>query len=107
MMLADAVEAAVRSMPKPTPGRVEGLVRKIIKERLADGQLDESNVTLRDLDLIADAFVKVLTGMFHHRVEYPDGALNLKEKPGEQRLGQTADEEGLKASGSADGEQTT
>ena len=80
VMLADSVEAAVRSMPKPTPGRIEGLVRKIIKERLADGQLDESNITLRDLDLIADAFVKVLTGMYHHRVEYPDGALKERAK---------------------------
>lgn len=73
VMLADAVEAAVRSMQRPTPGRVEGLVRKIIKERLNTGQLDESNLTLRDLDFIADAFVRVLTGMFHHRVEYPEG----------------------------------
>lgn len=75
VMLADSVEAAVRSLQKSTPGRVEGLVRKIIKERLSDGQLDESNITLRDLDQIADAFVRVLTGMFHHRVEYPEGVL--------------------------------
>ncbi len=85
VMLADSVEAAVRSMPKPTPGRIEGLVRKIIKERLADGQLDESNITLRDLDLIADAFVKVLTGMYHHRVEYPDGALKERAKDKEAK----------------------
>lgn len=75
VMLADSVEAAVRSMQKATPGRIEGLVRKIIKERLSDGQLDESNLTLRELDRIADAFVRVLTGMFHHRVEYPESVL--------------------------------
>lgn len=79
VMLADAVEAAVRSMQKPTPGKIEGLVRKIIKERLNDGQLDESNITLRDLDSIADAFVRVLTGMFHHRVEYPESVLKEVE----------------------------
>lgn len=72
VMLADAVEAAVRSLGRPTPGRIEGLVRRLIKERLESGQLDESNLTLRDLDRIADAFVRVLTGIFHKRVEYPD-----------------------------------
>lgn len=72
VMLADGVEAAVRSLSRPTPGRIEGLVRRLIKERLESGQLDESNLTLRDLDKIADAFVRVLTGIFHKRVEYPE-----------------------------------
>lgn len=75
VMLADSVEAAVRSLSKPTPGRIEGLVRKIIKTRLTDGQLDESNLTLKDLDKIAQAFVQVLGGIFHTRVEYPESAL--------------------------------
>ncbi len=73
VMLADSVEAAVRSLERPTPGRVEGLVRQIIKERLHDGQLDESAVTLKDLDGIADAFVQVLTGLYHRRIAYPQG----------------------------------
>nr|MBO2472081.1 metal-dependent phosphohydrolase [Bacillota bacterium] len=72
VMLADAVEAAVRSLARPTPGRIEGLVRRLIRERLESGQLDESDLTLRDLDKIADAFVRVLTGIFHQRIEYPD-----------------------------------
>ncbi len=72
VMLADAVEAAVRALPRPTPGRIEGLVRKIIKSRLNDGQLDESDLTLRDLDKVADAFVQVLSGIYHNRIEYPD-----------------------------------
>src|SRR5690606_2947244 len=72
VMLADAVEAAVRSLARPTPGRIEGLVRRLIRERLESGQLDESDLTLRDLDKIADAFVRVLTGIFHRRIEYPD-----------------------------------
>ena len=74
VMLADSVEAAVRSLSRPTPGRIEGLVRKIIKEKLAEGELDESDLTLKDLDRIADAFVRVLTGIFHKRVEYPEFA---------------------------------
>ncbi|MFY9203480.1 MAG: HDIG domain-containing metalloprotein, partial [Limnochordia bacterium] len=70
--LADAVEAAVRSLSKPTPGKIEGLVRKIIRERLDDGQLDESDLTFQDLNKIADAFSKVLIGIFHGRIEYPE-----------------------------------
>ncbi len=81
VMLADPVEAAVKGLQKPTPGRVEGLVRKLLKDRLVDGQLDECNLTLKDLDRIADAFVRVLSGMFHTRVEYPDNlARELENK---------------------------
>lgn len=72
VMLADTVEAAVRSLPEPTPGKVEGLIRKLIKEKVEDGQLDECHLTLKDLDLIATAFKDVLCGIFHERVEYPD-----------------------------------
>ncbi len=74
--LADSVEAAVRSLQKPTPGRIEGLVRKLIKDKLNDGQLDQSDLTLQDLDRIAMAFVMVLSGIFHSRVEYPDMPTN-------------------------------
>ena len=70
--LADNVEAAVRSMKQPTPGRVEGFVRKIIKDKLNDGQLDQCDLTFQDLDRIAIAFVRVLSGIFHSRVEYPE-----------------------------------
>lgn len=70
--LADAVEAAVRSLSKPTPGKIEGLVRKIIKDRLNSGQLDESDLTFQDMDRIANSFAKVIMGMFHTRVDYPD-----------------------------------
>lgn len=72
VMLADAVEAAVRALGQPAPGQVEGLVRRIIKEKLYDGQLDESALTFRDLEMIAVAFTKVLSGIFHSRLEYPE-----------------------------------
>ncbi|MEG6520779.1 HD family phosphohydrolase [Desulfotomaculum sp. 1211_IL3151] len=72
VMLADNIEAAVRSLQNPTAGRVEGLVRKIIKDRLLDGQLDECNLTFKDLDAIANTFLRVLSGIFHNRIEYPD-----------------------------------
>ena len=72
VMLADAIEAAVRSLQNRTSGRVEGIVRKIIKDKLMDGQLDECDLTLKDLDIIAGAFIRVLSGIFHNRIEYPD-----------------------------------
>lgn len=72
VMLADSIEAAVRSMPDKSEGKIEGLIRKIIKDKLDDGQLDLCDLTLKDLDLIADAFVKVLNGCFHGRIEYPE-----------------------------------
>lgn len=72
LMLADGVEATVRSLSRPTPGRIEGVVRKQIKARLESGQLDESELTMKDLDKIANAFVKVLNGVYHTRVEYPE-----------------------------------
>lgn len=72
VMLADSVEAAVRSLSQPTPGRIDGLVRKIIKDRLNDGQLDECDITLRELDQVGTAFVQILSGVFHKRIEYPD-----------------------------------
>lgn len=72
VMLADSVEAAVRSLQNPTQGRVEGLVRRIIKDKLNDGQLEECDLTFKDLNVIACAFVRVLSGIFHNRLEYPD-----------------------------------
>jgi len=80
VMLADVVEAAVRSLTNPTPGRVEGLVRKVIKDKFLDGQLDECDLTFKDLDSIAAAFIQVLSGIFHHRVEYPDLTRQLAER---------------------------
>jgi hypothetical protein len=72
VMLADAVEATVRSLTRPTPDRVDEVVRRLIREKLEDGQLDECALTFRDLDKIAAAFVRIQTGMLHPRLEYPD-----------------------------------
>lgn len=71
VMLADSVEAAIRSLSKPTAGRIEGLVREIIKDRLNDDQLNACDLTLKDLDNIAAIFSKILAGIFHSRIEYP------------------------------------
>lgn len=81
VMLADSVEAAARAMPEPSKGKIEGLVRQIIKDKLNDGQLDECGLTLKDLNAIANAFVRVLLGIFHERIEYPK--LDLAELKGD------------------------
>ena len=72
VMLADGVEAAVRSLSKPTPARIESVVRKIINDRLLDHQLDRCDLTLKELDIVSETFTKVLAGMFHTRIEYPE-----------------------------------
>lgn len=82
IMLADACEAAVRSIGKPNVNRIEATVRKIIRERLHDGQLDECNLTLKDLTVIGDVFIRVLSSMFHTRIEYPDTLKDLERRKG-------------------------
>lgn len=72
VMLADAVEAAVRSLSDPSLQKIEDTVRGIISDRLNDGQLDESPLTLRDIEVITQSFIKVLNGIFHPRIEYPE-----------------------------------
>ena len=71
LMLADAVQAATSALADPTPARIRGAVQKIINGIFVDGQLDECDLTLRSLHLISNSFVRILTGIFHHRIEYP------------------------------------
>lgn len=75
--ICDGVEAAVRSMAKPNPNKIQALVRKIINERLEDGQFDESDLTLKELDTVAKTICETLQGIFHSRIEYPE---ELKKK---------------------------
>ena len=85
IMLADAVEAGVRSLTDATPGKIEGMVRRIIKDKLNDGQLEECNLTFRDLAIIAESFSKVLNGIYHARIEYPDNLAEQMAAKGVQR----------------------
>ncbi len=72
VMLADAVEAASRTLDDPTPARISGLVDKIIKNIFIDAQLDECEITLKDLSEIKKKFEYILTGIFHRRISYPE-----------------------------------
>lgn len=71
IMLADSVEAAVRSINDPTKGKIEEMVNNIIKDKLHSGQLDNCDLTLKDLEKIRKCFLKALYGIYHQRVEYP------------------------------------
>jgi cyclic-di-AMP phosphodiesterase PgpH len=77
VMLADVVEAASKTLVDPTPARIQGMVQKIINKIFSDGQLDECELTLKDLHEIAKSFNKTLSGIFHHRIEYPEPAARL------------------------------
>ncbi len=75
-MIADEVEAASKTLSNPTVSHLEDFVREITNRIFLDGQLDECELTLRDLNLITDSFVNVLVGIFHHRIEYPETLKN-------------------------------
>jgi putative nucleotidyltransferase with HDIG domain len=72
LMLADGVEATTRSNPDHSPENIEQIVRKIIGDRLAEGQLADCDLTFRDVDLIRDVFLSILRGMYHPRISYAD-----------------------------------
>jgi len=71
VMLADSVEAAVRSIQAPTKEKIENMVDNIIKGRLEENQLSNSELTFKDVKNIRGAFLKVLSGIYHERIEYP------------------------------------
>ncbi len=100
VMLADSVEAASRTLTDPTPSRLKGLVEKIINDKFIDGQLEECNLTLKDLHNIMNSFVRILNGMFHSRVEYPESisTTDAKDKRGpiENTNDQSAEENKIK-----------
>jgi len=81
VMLADSVEAAVRSM-NVSGEKLEAAVKKIIQDKLNDGQLEDSDLTMRDLKLIAQSFTQVLNGIYHSRIEYPENVIEAMKKKG-------------------------
>jgi len=97
IMLADAVEAASRTLVDPTPARIQGMVQKIINNIFIDGQLDECELTLKDMHRIAKSFNGILTGIFHHRIDYPEPAYKERDKDAAKRKnGEDSDREPAK-----------
>ena len=72
VLLADSVEAASKSLTDPSPARIKGLVKNVINNIYMDGQLDECELTFSDLKKVSEIFTKVLIGIFHKRIEYPE-----------------------------------
>jgi len=74
VMLADGVEAATRVLNEPTPPRVREVIEHIIRQRVEQGQLREAPLTLRQLEIVKDEFARILTGVYHTRVDYPSAS---------------------------------
>ncbi len=72
VMIADMVEAASRTLDDPTPARIQGLVQRLVNKIFSDGQLDNCEITLKDLHNIAKRFNQILSGIHHHRIKYPE-----------------------------------
>ena len=85
LMLADAVESATRAMAEPTPSRIDALVRELADKRLADGQFDQCDLTLRELHIIVESISKTVASIYHGRIHYP-GTEKSEKKPEEQLL---------------------
>jgi len=82
VMLADSSEAAVRALRQPSDDRVSATVRTIIEEKLADGQLDDSQLSVSDMERIVETYSQMLTSMYHTRVEYPPAPVNQEGRAG-------------------------
>ena len=81
LLLADSVEAASRSLEKPTPQRIADFVASIIEDKRADGQLDECDMTLWELKTVQETFARTLSGTLHARIAYPGEAKKVKPVP--------------------------
>lgn len=102
LMLADTVEAAVRSMHEPTQQKISELIRKLVRGKMEDGQLDECTLTFRDIGNICSAFETVLQGVFHERIEYPNVDLsrarhNSQKKAEQEQAQREAAQKGTEA----------
>jgi hypothetical protein len=96
LMLADAMEAATRSLAKPTPSRIKEMTKQILDKRMLSGELDESKVSLSDIARIRESFIPLLVGIHHARIVYPNqgersqgersqGERSLAERPAADR----------------------
>jgi putative nucleotidyltransferase with HDIG domain len=86
VMLADAVEAASRTLSEPTPSRIRSLVQRIITSIFLDGQLEECELTLKDLQKIEESFSRILTAIFHQRIDYPSSQASESSKKNDEDL---------------------
>jgi cyclic-di-AMP phosphodiesterase PgpH len=91
LLLADGVEAASRSMSDHSYQKLENLVNRLVDDRLAEGQLNNCALTLKDLKVIKDVFTRILQGMYHGRIKYPgQDEEEAAESAAEEKQGATA-----------------
>jgi len=95
VMLGDVIEASSRTLTNPTPARIRSLVRERIEKVYTDGQLDDCELTLRNLNTIAETFTRILTGIFHHRVDYPES--HLKDASGRKETNENTNRKSAEA----------
>lgn len=92
VMLADTVEAAVRAMGESSTDKIAQTIQRLVRSKMEDGQLDQCNLTFRDLNLICEAFMQVLNGIYHERIEYPTVDIPVRNRLEEQSVGETKQE---------------
>ena len=118
LMLGDGAEASVRSLEEHTPENIRAIVKKIVDSVVADGQLDESTVTMRELTTIRESLINTLINIYHQRISYPgfnppsrtasqtesQTASQVASQTATQTSGQTASQAGGQASGKTIGD---
>jgi hypothetical protein len=90
LMLADAIEAASRTLVDPSRQKLRTVLRAVFDDCLRDDQLDQTDLTLGDLHKVEDAFLRVLTNVYHRRVEYPGFEFNKPKPPREPKAGDSS-----------------
>ena len=80
LMLADGVEASVRSLDDKDEASIRHMVDQIVDARVEDGQLEDAELTLKNITQIKDAFVQQLLGMYHSRIKYPDNVVRIQQR---------------------------
>lgn len=78
--LADSIEAISRTVSEPNPARIEEMIREVVKKRFMEGELDESSLTLKDLEKITQSFIRILNATFHTRINYPKEKKDSEKK---------------------------
>ncbi|MFP4167593.1 MAG: HD family phosphohydrolase [Desulfonatronovibrionaceae bacterium] len=89
LLLADVIEASSRTLVEPTPSRLKGHIQNTIRRVYTEGELDESELTLRELYVLGEVFLKILTGIFHQRIDYPVERKKIESRessPGNKKL---------------------
>ena len=96
LMMADPIEAASRTLSNPSTAQIQGMIDRLIEDALADDQLDECDITIRDIRLVKESFLKVLSGLHHRRVDYPGYEFIYPERKAENTHQQDSDRQGSK-----------